>query len=100
MHIPQVRKYLCVVCKKNEIVEHRTEHTYEGDVPDQCNCDLSTHDGYHVSGGKLLKQRQEGCWTSLSTNMLAVGPGGICEDCLKNEIVRALLPHLGFNPWT
>ena len=98
MDIIKIRKYLCIACKKSEIVERMTEHTYEGEIPDQNNCDLSSYSGHVVIGGKLLLNRPSPNWQLLSVHLINIksGPsptppeGGICEDCLKDDTLYAL----------
>lgn len=97
MDIKQERKYLCAVCRGNEIKECRTEHTFEGEPPDQSNCDLSTYSGYEVRGGRLFASRPKGHYMSL-TQMPAKIIGGICNACLESDIAKRFLPHLNLEP--
>ena len=99
-----IKKYLCVVCSKKEIIESIIEHTLEGDVPDISNCDFSTYSDHIVINGKLLANRPELNWKNLyfksySELPISEAPGGICNDCLRgNQTVATLAgnKHINF----
>ncbi len=94
MEITLTKRYRCAVCKQKEIKHQTTEHTYEGAVPDQSNCDLSSYSDSQVSGGRLFK-----CRPHVETDRFFVLPedkqtpptGGICSECLNNDIVKLLI---------
>ncbi len=100
------KRYLCIVCKKNEIKETREVHPPEGDIPDQNNFDLNTYSDYAISGGRLLKNRFPAPWESifweeinpkLAKKDKSLAPfGGICDSCLQNEIVKGLSGYIEF----
>jgi hypothetical protein len=102
MDVPNIRRWRCVICQKNEIVEHQIEHTCpEGSVPDQSNCDLSTYDGYRVEGGRLLlKAKSIQPWKLewLQTEEQEFVPplGGICNGCLTLDATKKLIPYIQF----
>jgi hypothetical protein len=88
------KRYLCAVCKQNEIRHETTEDTYEGSVPDQSNCDLSSYSNSRVSGGRLFKNRPTTKTDSLYFKPMAdekTPPGGICSGCLENETVKSII---------
>ncbi len=97
MDITLVKPYGCVVCSKNVITHLTTEHLYEGEVPDQSNCDFSTYSDPKVFGGKLLMSRPRAetirlpIGTTHKKDWGVLAPGGICENCLKNETVKKLV---------
>lgn len=95
-NIDQVRRFSCVVCGKKVISEERkTEQTQDGPYMDHC-----------VVGGKLFSQRPHMSW--LQNERIQVGflevqaevkpetlpPGGICGDCLRDEVVVALKDYI------
>lgn len=95
----QTRGYLCVICCKREIKQYRVEHPIDAsEVPDQCNCDFSKYDGYHITGGRLFTERSELPWRSVRDSDPIAVFGGICTDCLKNEAAERLLSHLDLEP--
>ncbi|HUO75700.1 MAG TPA: hypothetical protein VMU12_02180 [Candidatus Paceibacterota bacterium] len=99
MDIRQMRFWTCALCDAHGISEHRTEHTYEGMVPDQSNCDLSTYTGYLIVGGKLFADLPERPWRAQGTSALPKGTdpaGGICHSCLSREDISRLIPHIRF----
>lgn len=95
----KTRCFLCVVCEKNEIVEI-LEETYEDGIPDMLignisgdvsNCDLIRNINYTVTGGKLLVRKPAVPWNS--KDFFA---GGVCDECIQNNIVQALFRHIAF----
>ena len=100
MDISQERRHLCVVCRSAHIVEHRIEHTVDGDqVPDQCNCGPSTYDIYPITGGRILMGCGIGHWHQGSITISDPEPGGICTACLDEDHIRPLVPYIKFLPW-
>lgn len=103
MNIVKVRRYLCIICKNTPVFERITEHTCEGEIPDQSNCDLSTYSDHRIVGGKLLSNRPIVPWEIVLPNFghseAATSPGGICHFCLAtDEIVAKLVKdgHIRF----
>ncbi|HTP57081.1 MAG TPA: hypothetical protein VMJ72_02295 [Candidatus Paceibacterota bacterium] len=97
MDIRQMRFWTCALCDAHGIAEHRIEHTFEGEVPDQSNSDLSTHTGYQVVGGKLFADLPERPWRSHYAGLKDVEPaGGSCFACLSREDISRLVPHIRF----
>ena len=95
MDIRQMKFWKCALCDAHGIAEHRTEHTFEGEVPDESNCDLSTYTGYLIVGGKLFADRPEMPWRPVAD--VQTGPvGGICHSCLSREDISRLIPHIRF----
>lgn len=92
-----VKRYGCVVCKNAEITEQITEIPYKGDVPDVSSCDLSTYDNHLALGGKLFVKRPSLNWTSnwspTQKKAKDLPLGGICDGCLRNEVVVALVEN-------
>lgn len=92
--------YLCVVCEKNKIVASCTEETYEGLMPDQSNCDLSTYKDHKVLGGKLLwRPRNSSDYNYGYMEQCLVGKppfGGICEACLTKDGIKELIGFIRF----
>lgn len=103
MDIILIKKYLCIVCKKQEIIERMTKHPYEGEVPDQSNCDFSTYSHHEVIGGNLLKNRPGQTWGWLTLMRYrehdeTIPMGGICDLCLHDEVIAGLVSgkHINF----
>lgn len=100
MEIRQEKRYLCIICRENEIVLSRTEVTYEGPIPDISTCDFSDYKDFSVDGGRVLENRQKVSWTSESHIRLKgksdlskkkTPVGGICNSCLKIMIIKILV---------
>ncbi len=107
MDVIKIKHYLCVVCQKAEITERIIEHRYDGEVPDQNNCDLSTYSGHEIIGGKILKNHPPQLWQTLTLIQLREKYGepevpkplgGICENCLQDETIAFLATgkHINF----
>ncbi len=92
----ETRKYSCVVCSHSSIIQTRVEQSVdvgEGDFP--------CHGNYKVWFGSLLAGHPEAPWfdplVASATEGKSKPPyGGICENCLKTEVVKRLLPYLTF----
>lgn len=100
MEIKHECSYLCVVCEKNKIVASCTEETYEGLVPDQSNCDLSTYKNHKAAGGRLLgapkNAHEYRCYQPSASGRPQFG--GICDECLKRPGIKLLVTDLRLSP--
>ena len=97
MDIPREKRWLCVVCGTGrQIVERCIEHTFEGEPPDQSNCDLSTYGEISVEGGRLLADRPMQYWHLDYRNADAIPAGGVCDACLSLDLIKKLVPHIRF----
>lgn len=89
------KRYLCTLCKKNEILHQCDEEMLdERSVPDQSNCDFSHYSNSRVTGGRLLWNRQRAKVESVlpRTNGKEKLPiGGVCHTCLAREDVVKLI---------
>jgi hypothetical protein len=96
MTIRQIKFWRCALCEVHGIAEHRTEHTYEGEVPDQSSCDFSTYDDHIVVGGRLFADLPERPWRRVDkTDPSTDDPvGGICHSCLGRREIQELVPHI------
>lgn len=101
----QVKKYLCVVCRRKTIVESRIEHPCDPDaVPDVGGCDYSTYTDHKIEDGWLLEKRPNIPWEYSSSQKpkhswqesIPKDVGGICNDCLTWDVVVKLKPHIRF----
>lgn len=94
----QVKKYLCVVCRRHEVVESRVEHRIPYDeVPDVGGCDYSKYTDHKITGGWLLEDRPDVPWGCPVQAILLEGPlGGICNGCLTWDVVSKLIKHIRF----
>lgn len=93
---PLERRWRCAVCSVNEIIESKMETPFEGEVPDQNNCDLSTYGPVTVSGGWLFADNPEPIWMPASVFPPRGPEGGICDHCLKKMPVVKLVSHIRF----
>ncbi len=89
-----VKRYLCALCRKTHIIQRVVRHSYDGEIPDHCNCDLNTYSDHQVIGGKLLQNRPDTDWKMVFGRMPAeleipadkqIPVGGICDTCLCND---------------
>ena len=94
-----VKRYRCTVCGKGHVFQRMIEHHYEGEIPDQGNCDFSRYSDEAIVGGKLLKNRPAIGWTVVCGKESGNPPivdgdspeGGICSRCLESDTIISKL---------
>ncbi len=88
MEQKRFKKYLCVVCKQNEITESVANLMNPWFDPSNYLFvpRLPIDIDYRIEGGRLISSRPKIVWNSKE-----VLPGGICDKCLQNEAVKAII---------
>ena len=110
MEIILTKRYLCVLCERNEILHKCDEKMLdEGCVPDISSCDFSSYSNPHITGGLLFEIKNRPRVVVESGALKTVGRkkppiGGICDICLEKDDIRKLISahllHFDDNPGT
>lgn len=102
------RIFRCMVCETAEIAESHAVVPPSG-IDDRYltgGCDYNSYKDHEVTGGVLFDDRPDIPWRDLVHEEIvrnffgryakeeSLPVGGICDDCLKNAAVKALLPRI------